>query len=191
MTDRLATYIRDHLSGSCFAVELLEWLRDQHPQKHLGEFAAGMLSEIEDDRHVLEDALARMDDGAPLVREAASWVAGKRKGCGAHRHACQDLLRAALRFARLPQEAAEFKLRPGPFGTFEALDLLALSILGKLKIWEAMAKIAQKDNRIRGIDFNKLAARARLQHVQVEERRLEAIQYAFAGVAEPHAPIPG
>lgn len=164
MKDPLATYIHDHLSGSRFAVELLEWLRDQHPEDPVGEFAAGMLSEVEKDKAVLEDALARIDDGTPLVREAASWVAEK---------------------------AAEFKLKPGGLGTFEALELLALGILGKLKIWEAMVKIAQMDDRVRGIDFNKLAARARLQHVQVEERRLEAIAYAFAGVPEPHAPIPG
>ena len=160
MTDSLVTYIRDHLSGSRFAVELLERLRDQHPAEPIGDFASGMLSEVEQDRQVLEDILARVDHGIPMVREAASWVAEK---------------------------AAEFKLKRGAFGTFEALELLALGILGKLKGWEALKNIAQTDDRLRGINFDTLSARARRQHIEVEKCRLETIPNAFADIAEPSA----
>ena len=64
-------------------------------------------------------------------------------------------------------------------GTFEALETLALGILGKLALWRALAVVAATDARLRGIDFDSLAARAQAQHARVEERRIEAALTAF------------
>lgn len=58
-------------------------------------------------------------------------------------------------------------------GAFEALEFLALGIHGKLALWRVLDEIASLDVRLRGTDFNHLAARAETQHAQVEQRRLE------------------
>ena len=43
-------------------------------------------------------------------RHAGFYVRKKRKGCGAHHNTCQELLRAALRFARVPQKTFAYFL---------------------------------------------------------------------------------
>jgi hypothetical protein len=118
MSDSLAIYPHDHLAGSNFAVELLEFLRDQHPRQPLGDAAAALLAEVEADRTVLQGIIARVGHGVPFFKEASAWVAEK---------------------------LSELKLRRGDFGTFEALEALALGILGKLALWRALAVIAEND----------------------------------------------
>jgi hypothetical protein len=152
MSDSLATYLHDHLAGSNFAVELLEFLRDQHTGEHLGTAAAALLAEVEEDRTVLQGIAGRVGNGVPILKEASAWV-GEKFG--------------------------ELKLRRGAFGTFEALELLALGILGKVALWRALAIIADTDTRLHGVDFNQLAARAERQHSRAEELRLEAARAAF------------
>jgi hypothetical protein len=72
----------------------------------------------------------------------------------------------------------------GGLGTFEALEALALGILGKLALWRALAVSAAADARLRGVDFDHLAARAQAQHARVEERRLEAARVVLRAVPE-------
>jgi hypothetical protein len=157
MSDSLGTYLHDHLAGSNFAVELLEFLRDQHSGEALGASAAALLEEIEQDRETLQEIIGRVDSGAPLMKEAAAWVSEK---------------------------LSEWKLGRGAFGTFEALEALALGILGKLALWQALETIADADIRLRGVDFSQLAARAKRQHSQAEQLRLEWAPAAFAPAQE-------
>jgi len=154
MTDSLPTYLHDHLAGSKFAIDVLEFLRDQHTGEPLAEFAAALLAELEEERRVVHGILGRAGNGSPVLKEAAAWVGEK---------------------------VSQFKLRRGAFGTFEALEALALGILGKLAMWRVLAIIAQADARVRGIDFEQLGARAQAQHAQVEEFRLQAARAAFEG----------
>ena len=51
--DSLAIYLRDHLRRAAAAVDLLEFLRDQHAGEPLGEFAAEILADVEADRAAL------------------------------------------------------------------------------------------------------------------------------------------
>ena len=157
MSDSLAIYLHDHLAGSNFAVQLLEFLRDQHAGHPWGEAAAALLVEVETDRTVLQGIIARVSNGVPIFKEASAWVTEK---------------------------LSEMKLRPGAFGTFEALEALALGILGKLALWRALATIAETDARLPGVDFNHLMARAERQHARVEELRLQAVRAAFELVAQ-------
>jgi hypothetical protein len=153
MSDSLATYLHDHLAGSNFAVELLEFLRDQHAGEPVGAFAATMLAEVEEDRRVLQGLIDRAGKGASIVKEAAAW---------------------------LGEKLSELKLSGSPLGTFEALEALALGILGKLALWRALELIADSDARVSGLDFRQLAERAQGQHSRVEERRLQAARDALA-----------
>jgi hypothetical protein len=122
MSDPLATYLHDHLSGAAVAINLLAALRDEHAGEPLGQFAEGLLAEVEADRAVLQGLAERVG---------------------------------------------------------EALETLALGILGKLALWRALAVVAATDARLRGLDFDSLAARAQAQHARVEERRIEAALTAF------------
>jgi hypothetical protein len=153
MSDALATYLHDHFAGSNFAVELLEFLRDQYAGQRVGDAAAGMLGEIEDDRKILQGIIGRVGNGVPMMKEASAWIGEK---------------------------LSELKLRQGAFGTFEALEALALGILGKVALWRALATLADSDPRLSGVDFNQLAARAEEQHSRAEELRLQCVRTAFA-----------
>jgi hypothetical protein len=157
MSDSLAVYLHDHLAGSNFAVELLEFLRDDHGGEWLGEAAAGLLAEIEEDRTILKGIIASVGSDVPITKEAAAW---------------------------LGEKLSEMKLRRGAFGTFEALEALALGILGKLALWRALETITPGDARLSGVDFSELAGRARQQHSRAEQLRLQAARSAFLLVAK-------
>lgn len=153
--DPLVTYLRDHLAGAAAAVELLEALRDQHTGEPLGGFAAQILADVQSDRATLAGIAERVGGEPGVVKEATAWIAAKA---------------ARLKLGR--QVA-------GALGTFEALETIALGILGKLSLWRALVLVAQSDPRLAGIDFGRLAARAEAQHDRVEERRLEAARAAL------------
>jgi len=111
--------------------------------------ASSLLREIEADRETLLDLVDRVGVGSSEVKELTACVTEK--------------------FSRL-------KLRRGAqngFGTFEALEFLELGIHGKWALLRALGAVAATDSRLRGMDFEHLAAGAEAQHSQVEERRLE------------------
>jgi hypothetical protein len=153
----LETYLYDHLAGSNFAVGLLEFVRDQHAGEPLSDSAAVLLAEIEQDRNTLQAIIGRVSDGTPILKEAAAW---------------------------LGEKLSEFKLRQGDFGTFEALEALAVGIQGKLALWRALQIIAEVDARLGGLDFDELADSAERQHSEAEELRLQSALVAFASAKD-------
>jgi hypothetical protein len=158
MRDPLATYVHDHLAGAVVAITLLEGLRDQHADTPLGPFAAELLAEVAADRAVLQGLAERVGAGSSGLKEVTAWLGEK-------------VSRVKLR-----------RRAPGGLGTFEALEALALGILGKRALWRALAVVAAADARLGGVDFDHLTARAQAQHAQVEERRLEAAGSALRAV---------
>lgn len=52
-------------------------------------------------------------------------------------------------------------------GTFQALEFLALGILGKLALWDALKALQEVDSRLQGTDFNHLATRVRTQQPDI------------------------
>lgn len=144
----LATYLHDHLAGSAFAIDLLESLGDHHAGDDLGELASGLLIEIKQDREVLQSIVDQVGKGSPDLKEATAWAAEK-----------------VSRFKLSHEDSTGL-------GTFQAVESLALGILGKLALWRALVVIADDDDRLRGTDFEELIARAQQQHSQVEECRL-------------------
>jgi hypothetical protein len=156
MSEALATYLQDHLAGSVHAVGLLEFMRDEHPREPLGQFASDLLIEIESDRDVLRRLAERVGSGSSGSKEMGAWFGERLSRVKLHHHTDDGL------------------------GTFEALEFLELGIGGKLALWRALGAAVPTDNRLQGIDFEHLAARAKLQQSQVEERRLEAAQAALS-----------
>jgi hypothetical protein len=146
--DPLGTYLQDHLGGAAAALELLAMLRDEHTGDAVGSMAAQLAAEVDADRAVLEALLRQVGHESSLLKGATGWLGGQI---------------ARLKFGRTTA---------GALGTFQALETLALGILGKVTLWRALSVIAPGDPRLSGVDFQALAARAEAQHAKVEERRL-------------------
>jgi hypothetical protein len=160
MSDRLAIYLHDHRAGSNFAINLLEGMRDQKSDRDLSLFAADILAEVIQDRDTLQTIVDRVGESHTDLKEASAWFAEK-----------------ASRLKLTHDEALGL-------GTFEALETLALGILGKLSLWDALREIAEFDDRVRGESYDWLADRARDQHDRVEEYRLRVAHATFSPVAK-------
>jgi sulfur-carrier protein len=147
--DPLAAYLHDHLAGSNFAIELVNDLKEQHTGQPLGDFAAAELPLLLEDRTLAQNIAERIDPASSPLKEAATWLAEK---------------------------ASRFKLRhpnSAQFGAFEALELLAIGVHGRVGLWRALARLAPGDARLGEHDFEGLANRAQQQHARVEQRRLQ------------------
>jgi len=149
MSDSLRTYLQDHLAGAADAVSLTKHIRDQHSGTALGQFASGLLAEIESDRSVLQKLAEDVGVGPSEWKEATAWLGEKA---------------TRLKFSFVTQNK---------FGTFEALELLELGVHGKWALWRALAVLAPSEPRLKGVDFDVLMVRAAHQRDAIESQRLE------------------
>ncbi len=155
MSDPLAIYLHDHLSGARMATELLRSLRDTQKDKPLEKFVVRLLAEVEADRELLQGMSEKLGAGSNSFKEMTGWLAEKathiKLGLGAE----------------------------GDLGTLEALEFLALGILGKVSLWKTLEVAAAADGRLSGYDFQQLAASALTQHDKVEQQGLELAKTAL------------
>jgi hypothetical protein len=157
MSDPLEVYLHDHLAGSAAAIDLLETLRKERAGQPLGQFASGLLSEIKDDRNTLRELATKVGNDTSPLKEATAWFAEK------------------VSHLKLNHDSKD------GLGTFEALEFLALGIQGRLAMWRALSAAQSLDERLQGLDFALLAARATSQHDKVEQRRLDFARAIFRG----------
>lgn len=160
MSDPLGTYINDHLAGSTYAMDLVDFIRDTYEGQELGQFAAWLLEEIEADREVLKGLAERVGSSSSKVKELTAW---------------------------LSEKVSQVKLGHGAnngLGLFEALEFLEVGIHGKLELWRALAAVAPANPQLSGVDFEYLARRAEKQRAEVESRRLKIAHFVFG--AHPH-----
>jgi hypothetical protein len=156
MSDPLSTYLHDHLGGAKAAIDLLETMRDGHKDQPLKDFAASLLIEVQADRDTLQRLAEKVGSGSNALKEFSGWLAEKGTRL------------------KLGQGSG------GDFGTFEALEFLALGVRGKMGMWQALAVAAEGDTRLSGwCDFEQLAARAGSQYEQVEQKRMQAAKTAL------------
>jgi hypothetical protein len=161
MSDALGTYLDDHLAGAAGAIAILEHLRDEHAGTPVGRLAIDLLAEIEADRAIVQGLAERAGNGGSPLKDATAWLGEKV---------------SRLKIGRTAG---------GELGLFEALEMLALGILGKLALWKALSAVAPFDARLPGIDYDHLIGRAENQHARVEAHRLDAAHRAL--VARPAA----
>jgi hypothetical protein len=155
MVRPLATYLNDHLAGARFAIAMLERMRDAYPDESHRRFATTLLGEIEADRLVLQKLADELGGDANAFKEATAWLAEK---------------------------ASRVKLRLGSgdeLALYEALETLSLGILGKLKLWQVLAVVADRYPSLQKVNFKELASRAQRQHEEVEARRVAAARQLF------------
>src|SRR5258707_12529640 len=134
MSDPLATYLDDQLGGAKAAIDLLEAMRDRQEEQPLRAFAANLLIEVQADRDTLQRLAEKVGSGSNLLKEFTGWAAEK------------------VTRLKLGQGSG------GDFGTFEALEFLALGGRGKMAMWQALDVAAVGDTRLTGGGFKTLPA---------------------------------
>jgi hypothetical protein len=149
MSDPLATYMHDHMSGARAAIDLLEAMRKQQQRQPLGEVVTVLLTEIQADLDTLRQVAEKVGGGGSNVLKELTGRLGEK----------------VTRW-KLGQSSAD------PFGTFEALEFLALGVRGKMSMWVALDVAATREPRLSGFDFKRLAGRAESQYQIVEQQRL-------------------
>jgi hypothetical protein len=144
MSEFMATYLQDHLTGAKFAINLLQDLTKQRAVPAAAEIANRLLPEIEADKVILERMIKAIGGDPSLIKEATAWIT-------------QNAFRAKVNMME-------------PFGIFEAIEMLCLGVMGKLALWSALESSSQSD--IPWVDLKYLQDRARAQHAVWEEARL-------------------
>ena len=155
MKSPLSTYLHDHLAGAEFALETLKALREEHADDATGTLAGELHVEIEQDRSVLEQLAKLVNGSASSGKDAVAWLAEK---------------------------ASRLKLRTfgeGSLGTFEKLETIALGILGKESLWNALAIASVSNESLQGVDYSAMAARAKAQYNRIEAARLSWVPRVF------------
>jgi hypothetical protein len=160
----LGIYLEDHHGGSSAGVELAERLRREHEGTPFGTVMLGLVADIKQDRKVLEELIERVEADKSAVKQAAGWVAEK---------------------------AARLRLNPAMTGSSELttlmqIETLSLGIEGKRLLWLVLARVAERDERLAGIDFDRLIGRAESQRETLESYRLDAGSEAFARAPSSH-----
>jgi hypothetical protein len=160
--DELRTYLSDHLAGSVSAVKVLDHLLDGADAPDERQFFGWLRHEIEEDRAVLTQVLERSGGHPSTLRQAGAWVT-------------EMLAQAKLRL----DDPSGHRL-----SYFEALEGLALGILGKRALWRALGAVSAQLPELAGTDLDRLASRAQDQHDRVEGRRLAAARRVLTGDPE-------
>jgi hypothetical protein len=163
--DALSTYLEDHRSAAVGAVELLEALERRADGSDVGRFASDILRRVRADVEVL-DRLIEVVGERSRLKEAAAWVGQKVAQLKMPGHSAHDL------------------------GVFESLEALAIGILGKRALWQALAQTAVHDPRLGGVDYDGLILRAEEQFALVNARRLDMAAGIFARRAEEQPQVP-
>ena len=156
MDNPLGTYLRDHLSGADFAIDVLAAMGGRHPQEQVQQFVEPLLAEFEVDRSTLREIAERVGSGRSSLKEVAAWLGEKASR------------------AKIGSSCAT------SFAEFEALELLALGILGKMALWRTLQVLCETDSRLGAIDLQTLLSRASAQFERVEARRIGVSVSAFA-----------
>jgi len=152
--ERLQVYLNHHLAGSVAAMELIDNLISDHSQDRFGKFFRDLRNEIHADQEKLRNLIQKVGAEESAVRKAGAWLAEK-------------FGRAKLGD---PNDSAEL---------LEALEGLALGVVGKRLLWRSLATISANFPELQGTDFNGLEERAQDQFSRVEDLRIQMVREAF------------
>jgi hypothetical protein len=157
-SSHLLTYLNDHVGGSRSALELIDMLIASHPDADSRALFTGLRADIAADRQTLDHAIVRLGGTPSVLREATGWFADRMTRL---KLAIDDPKGSGLR-------------------DLEALELLALGILGKRSLWRALAAVQPGVPALGDLDLPQLQSRAEDQYARVEARRLNAASAALA-----------
>ena len=156
-SDLLGIYLNDHLVGATTALELARRAQGSNEGSPLGDYLAGLVVEIEQDKEELEGMMERLGVGKDHLKLAAGWTAEK---------------------------AGRLKLNGrvtsySPLSRLVELESLSLGVAGKLALWLALKRVVSP-SRLGAVDLDALIERAREQRAGLERQRLAAARAALA-----------
>jgi hypothetical protein len=153
--DRLSTYLNDHYAASVGAVELARRSAGANRGTALGKALGRLAVEIEEDRSSLRAIMDELSVGIDPTKVAGAWLAEK--------------------FGRLKLNGSLISY--SPLSRLEELEILALGVEGKLRLWRTLAR--RTDGGPKGANLRALLARARSQLERLEQYRMDAVDEAF------------
>ncbi len=156
-TKLLGIYLNDHLGGSTVGIELVKRASGANEGTELGNFLAGLVSEIDTDRETLQRIMGDLGIPRDRIKVAGGWVlekAGRLKPNGQ--------LRGYSPLSRLVE-----------------LEGLALGVTGKLAVWKALRLVAESEPKLDAAELDRLIERAETQQRGLEEHRLAAAREAL------------
>ena len=145
MNTSLEKYLHDHLAGAAFAIDLLGALCTKHESDAFHEQLRSLLVDIKSDRDELEGIAGRLGIEPGGMKEGIARFMEK------------------LTRPKLINSADEL------FSSFEACEALALGILGKRGLWDALAATIGTTDA----DLARLRKRAEEQYRVIEKIRLD------------------
>lgn len=80
MSERVVTYLNDHLAGAQIAVQVLEAMRDQHDDPRFREFAGALLPEFQADDRTLRSIADKIGLGPGTIKKLAVGFLRKLRG---------------------------------------------------------------------------------------------------------------
>ena len=155
--DLLGIYLNDHLAGSIVGLEIARRSLSSNRSTRFEAFLVQLVSELEQDRQVLEQVMDRLGVRRNPAKQAGAWLAEK---------------------------AGRLKLNGKLIGYSDLsrvieLEGLTMGVVGKLSMWRNLMELAAEDERLSGIPFSDVVARTEAQRQTLEANRLEAARLAF------------
>lgn len=155
--ENLISYLNDHLAGSVGALELLDRLIEVYEEKPLGLFFQQLRNDIHEDQEKLRDLIHDAGAEESAVRKAGAWLVEK------------------LSRPKMPvSESSDDEM-----GLFLALEALALGIMGKRSLWQALQAALHDIPQLARLDYLELEKRAVEQYERVERKRLDIARHVL------------
>jgi hypothetical protein len=158
-SELLPIYLNDHLAGSSVGLDLAKRAAKENEGTELGDFLQDLAAQIEADRAVLEDVMARLDVKRDQLKVGAGWLGEK------------------LGRLKLNGRLLEYS----PLSRVIELEGLIAGVNGKRALWKVLALAVPSEPRIADIDLAHMIARAEEQlaglathHSRAAELMLEA-----------------
>jgi hypothetical protein len=155
--DLLGIYLNDHLAGSIVGLEVARRSLTSNRETRFESFLVQLVTELEQDRQVLEQVMDRLGVRRNPAKQAGAWLAEK---------------------------AGRLKLNGKLVGYSELsrvleLEALTVGVAGKLSLWRNLIELAEGDERLSGVPLADVVSRSEGQRQALEANRLEAARLAF------------
>lgn len=154
--DALVSYLREHLSGSDSALEVVERLRRSHAGTSEGQLFGSLFEEFQRERDIVRAMLSELGASSFTMKRVAAAMLGG------------GLLAPAAGGQR------------GELALFRTLEALAIGVQGKRCLWRAMQHVEPGFNavsRARLVELEVLAVR---QWDALDQRRRALVSATFA-----------
>lgn len=156
-TDRLATYLTDHMAGSVSAAELVARLRAGEIDPALASALGQVAESIQRHQGIVRQLLGQRGRREHRGKNLAAWLAEK-------------LTRPVM-----PIDGDD------EFGLLRALEALMMGMRGRVAMWQALETILPSHPELIGLDARGLCLEAEEQLRMMDRHRLEVARLALRG----------